>query len=307
MSVITVTAHPAVDRVLHVVRLHPNETNRVRVARLYAGGKGNNAARALHRLAVAVRATGFQGGYTGEFCTRSLEAEGIRTVFTNCGALTRTSQLVFEDETGNVYPLYEPGQVIEADEADALIREVSRHLEPGKVCLLCGSSVAADLYARIISLAHERGARCLLDSSGESLRLGLAAKPHLIKVNVHELGECLGERLDQRATQLRALRAVQATGISVVAVSLGAKGLLATDGVTNWHGHLRMGNVVNTVGCGDSLLAGMATALLNNAPLSEIVRWGVACGAANTQVVGAGFIERAVVEQLLPQVNVQPL
>ena len=305
--IITVTAHPAVDRALQVARLHPNETNRVRVARLYAGGKGNNAARALHRLGVPVMAMGFQGGYTGEFCSRSLNVEGVQTSFTECRALTRTSQLVFEEETGNVYPLYEPGQAIEANEAEALVRAVAERLEPGTLCLLCGTSLAPDLYARIISVAIERGARPLLDSSGEALRRGIGAKPYLVKTNVHELGEVMGEPLSDRAAQLRALRVVQSSGIAIAAVSLGAGGLLASDGVGVYHGELRMENVVNTVGCGDSLLAGMAQAVSTNEPLSEIVRWGVACGAANTQVVGAGFIERNRVEELLPRVTIERL
>lgn len=306
-AVLTVTVHPAVDRALHVARLHPNETNRVRVARLYAGGKGNNAARALHRLGVAVTAMGFQGGYTGEFCAHSLEAEGIQTSFSDCRALTRTSQLVFEDETGRVYPLYEPGQAIEADEAESLLRAVGEQLQPGMLGLLCGTSLVPDLYARLIALANERGARALLDSSGEALKRGIAARPYLVKVNVHELADCVGEPLPDRATQLRALRAVCTQGVTIAAVSLGADGLLATDGVTVWHGALQMGNVVNTVGCGDSLLAGMARALLAGADLPEMVRWGVAGGAANTQVVGAGFIERDLVERLLPQVGVEHL
>lgn len=307
MTVITITAHPAVDRVLQVARLHPNETNRVRVTRLYAGGKGNNAARALHRLGVPVRALGFQGGYTGEFCSRSLAAEGIATSFTECRALTRTSQLVCESETGNVYPLYEPGQAIEADEAEALLVEVGRWLAPKTLCLLCGTCLAPDLYARIITLAQRRGARVLLDSSGEALRRGIAAKPYLVKANVHEWVEALGEPLPDRAAQLGALRAVQVSGVSIVALSLGAGGLLVTDGATAWHGELRMEKVVNTVGCGDSLLAGMAAALQEDAPLPEAVRRGVACGAANTQVVGAGFIERSYVEELLPRVKIERL
>jgi 1-phosphofructokinase family hexose kinase len=306
-AVLTVTAHPALDRALHVARLHPNETNRVRVARLYAGGKGNNAARALHRLGVAVTAMGFQGGYTGEFCAHSLKAEGIETSFSDCRALTRTSQLIFEDETGRVYPLYEPGQAIEADEAEALLRAVGGQLRPGTLCLLCGTALLPDLYARLIALANERGARALLDSSGEALKRGIAARPYLVKVNVHELADCVGEPLPDRAAQLRALRSVCTQGVTIAAVSLGAGGLLATDGATAWHGELRMNNVINAVGCGDSLLAGMATALLHNESVSEIVRWGVAGGAANTQVVGAGFIDQNQVEELLPRVTIERL
>jgi len=305
MTVITVTFHPAVDKVVHVPRLRPNEATRARVGNLYAGGKGNNVARALNRLGLEVTATGFQGGYTGDFCAQNLRAEGIQTAFTPCRVITRTSQLIIEDETGAVFPIYEPGQVVETDETEALIESVSRLLPPGAVCLLCGSAVVADAYARIITLADQRGVRCLLDSSGQALKLGIAAKPYLVKVNADELGEYIGYKLVDRQSQVRALQETQANGIPIVAVSLGAEGLLATDGDTVWLGSLPMSNVVNTVGCGDSLLAGLTLALCNDGSLPEMVRWGVACGAANTQIIGAGFIERDVVNGLLAQVNLE--
>jgi len=307
LSVVTVTFHPALDKVLRVTRLRPNEVNRVRVEQLYAGGKGNNVARALTRLGVKVTAAGFQGGYTGEFCARSLEAEGIPTAFTTCRALTRTSQLLFETETQAVYPIYEPGQQVEPDEVEALLATVDGLLEPGGLCLLCGTALIPEAYARLVALAHERGTRCWVDSSGAALRHSLAARPDLVKVNAHELAEAVGYALNDGAAQRRALAEVHTGGVPIVGVSLGANGLLATDGQTVWHGSLSMSNVVNTVGCGDSLLAGLARATFQGAGLPEMVRWGVACGAANTQVVGAGFIERDMVEQLLPRVNVRLL
>jgi 1-phosphofructokinase family hexose kinase len=272
---------------------------------LYAGGKGNNVARALKRLGLEVTATGFQGGYTGDFCTQNLRAEGIQTAFTPCRVITRTSQLIIEDETGAVFPIYEPGQTVEADETETLIESVNRLLQPGAVCLLCGSAVVADAYARLITLADQRGVRCLLDSSGQTLKLGIAAKPYLVKVNADELGEYIGHKLADRPSQVRALQETQASGIPLVAVSLGAEGLLASNGAAIWLGTLPMPNVVNTVGCGDSLLAGMTLALIDGADLPEIVRWGVACGAANTQVIGSGFIEHSTVEGLLPKVNLE--
>ena len=96
-----------------------------------------------------------------------------------------------------------------------------------------------------------------------------------------------------------------ASGIQLAAISLGADGIIASDGGQTWYGKLHMPRVTNIVGCGDSALAGMALAINSGLGLPEMLRWGVACGAANTQTPGAGFIQKEAVKELLPLVALQ--
>ena len=114
MTILTVTLHPAIDKVLRVPALRPNEIARCTIEMVHGGGKGNNVARALTRLGVPVIASGYQGGHTGAFITEHLESEGIRTDFVICQQPTRTSTIVQVDETGDTFPLYEPGQQVTA-------------------------------------------------------------------------------------------------------------------------------------------------------------------------------------------------
>jgi fructose-1-phosphate kinase PfkB-like protein len=218
--------------------------------------------------------------------------------------------LIQEDETGNTYAVYEPGQSVEPEEVESLMACFEALLRRASLVLLCGSGqglVLAPVFARMIEGARASGVRCILDSSGEALALAIPARPYMVKVNVHELSSCLGYSLDSRLAQIDALGELHSKGVQLAALSRGEEGMLATDGVQTWEGVLRMERVVNVVGCGDSLLAGVAQATLKGADLSELVRSGVAFGTANTQVRGAGFIDAKTVEALLPKVDLRPV
>lgn len=310
MTIVCVTLHPAVDRVLRVPTLQPNEAARCTVEMVYGGGKGNNVARALSGLNLPVIATGYQGGHTGTFITEEIQKEGIQTRYVTTAEPTRISTMIQVDDTGNTYPVYEPGQKVSEAEIQELMDTLDRLLDEASLVLLCGSGQTDRLsrvYADMIVMARERGVHTLLDSSGGALMRGIDARPFMVKVNRHELGGYLGRDLAKREDQIEAMREVQAMGIDIVALSRGEEGMIAYDGKEFWEGVLHMESIINVNGCGDSQLAGVAKMLTEGAPLSEIVRWGIACGTANTQVRGAGYIKLDKVEALLPRVDLTRL
>ncbi|HEY60731.1 MAG TPA: 1-phosphofructokinase family hexose kinase [Anaerolineae bacterium] len=310
MSILTVTLHPALDRVLRGDRLRPNGTMRTKIEMEYCGGKGNNVARALVRLGQSATAIGFQGGYTGDFATQQLASEGVTTAFINCQKPTRISNLLHEDETGYTYAIYEPGQTVTADEIDCLRKRFEDLVRAHDLILFCGSAqtkLLAPVFGELIQQANHYGIPTLLDSSGEALKLGVIAKPYLVKVNNHELTELFDIPLNNLEDQIKALNELCEKGIQIAAMTLGEKGMIATDGSQVLRGLLPLKKVINTVGCGDSTLAGVAYAILNHPSLPEIIRWGVACGAANTQTSGAGFITMSIVESYLSKVSIVSL
>lgn len=308
--IITVTLHPALDRILVAERLQLSTINRVQVIKEYGGGKGNNVARALHRLGVPVLAFGFQGGETGRIAKRCFRSENIATEFVSCRRPTRISTLLLERETGQDFTLYEPGQMVSKREMARLKERFIQHIAQCKVALFCGSaqsSALSHLLAELLTIAKHHQVVCIVDSSGQALRESILARPYMVKINQEELEELVGHRLSTSAELLEAMFFIQRQGISLVAITQGADGVVVTDGKVAWSGSLQVDRVINVMGCGDSLLAGMTWAFVQGLALPEIVRWGVACGAANTQVVGAGFIEQDLVNELLPKVQLTQL
>jgi len=310
MSILTVTLHPAIDKVLRVLKLRPNEVSRCTIEMTHGGGKGNNVARALTRIQVPVIASGFQGGYSGAFITEHIETEGIRTSFVECKEPTRTSTVLQIEETGDTYALYEPGQSVTEGEIDRLYQHYRELLTEASMVIYCGSGqtdLLAPVYARMIEMAKQVNTPSLLDSSGEALMQGIDAKPYMVKVNRNELSGYFQRPLDTLDQQIAAMLELQQSGIHIVALSRGEGGLIATDGNEIWEGALQVASIVNVVGCGDSQLAGIAKQIHVGASLEELVRWGVACGTANTQVRGAGRIELETVQEMLHQVHLVEL
>jgi fructose-1-phosphate kinase PfkB-like protein len=129
----------------------------------------------------------------------------------------------------------------------------------------------------------------------------------MVKVNQHELSGYLGKLLDSFQEQLEAIWELQAGGIPIVALSRGKDGMIATDGAETYQAKVEVESIVNVVGAGDSTLAGVSKCLLENKSLEEIVSWGVACGTANTQVRGAGFITPGLVDRMLSKVKINQL
>ena len=308
MKVLTVTLHPAVDRFIRVTQLVPGQPANADVLKVYSGGKGINAARTLHRLGVSTAATGFQGGKTGEFCIESLKREGIAASFISCEQPTRVTTVIYETNSGNYYPIYEPRQAVTKNETRQLIDHFEAMIGDFDLCLLCGAGEgpdAAQVYERMIGLAAEKKVRCFLDSSGAALANGLKAKPYLVKINLNELAELIEKQLAGLDEQFEVLKRIVREGVKIAAVSNEEKGLVATDGDHLFQSELVLDRVRNTTGCGDAMLAGMASAFLKGLPLSEIIRSGVACGTANTQNLGAGFIDADLANALLPEIEVR--
>jgi 1-phosphofructokinase family hexose kinase len=310
MKVLTVTLHPAVDRILKLEQFQPSDPMHGVVLHEYPAGKGINAARALHRLGVPVLATGFLGKQSFDALNTAIRNEGMDASFLPCAAPTRTTTIIQETHTGKQYIITESRQAVTEQEVRLLLRHIGNLMDGMDLCLLCGAGEGPflhDAYAQFVALATQKGVRCLLDSSGLSLKEGLTAKPLGVKVNREELSMLADSPLNSQDQQAGFLRKIVESGIGFAAMSDQARGMLADNGIETWAGSLNVDPVINTIGCGDAMLAGMAKAVLEKLPLQEMVRWGVACGTANTQQPGAGFIEMPTVRSFLSRVVVNPI
>jgi 1-phosphofructokinase family hexose kinase len=307
--IFTVTPNPVLDRTLKVAQIVLNEMTRAQESREDWGGKGFNVSRALRALGSQSVATGFVGGVTGEKLAHGLQNLGIATDLVAVSGETRTN-IVITDAAGEQYvKVNEAGPKVSDEEISSFFARVESRAEPGDIWALCGSlppGAPDDFYARLIVLLRSRGAQTVLDTSGEPLKRGLEAVPTVIKPNLPEAAAWLGSPLRSPGEAAGAVDNFLKTGITLVALSLGAEGiLLASERARVW-AHPPVVVARNPTGAGDALVAGLIWALTEGLPLPEVARWGVAAGTAAAIHEGVSVGTRAEVESLYDEITLCP-
>lgn len=309
--IVTVTSNPVLDRTLTVPRIVFNEMVRATASRLDWGGKGLNVSRALQALGAESVAMGFVGGATGRVLERGLSDVGIATDFVHIAGETRTNIVITDAGAERYVKVNEAGPTVRAQELATFLDRVRQRVRPDDIWVLSGSlppGVPSDFYAQLITLVQGRGARALLDSNGEPLRLGCAAGPYLVKPNVVEAAEVmrienLEREISSDADALEAAEFFLRQGVELVALSLGADGLLLVSKQRAVWARPPRVRARNPVGAGDALLAGLAWALERGLPPEEMARWGVASGTAAAMREGVSVGTLAEVEALCESVQ----
>lgn len=302
----TVTLNPGLDRTLSVPAIQENSVLRATTSRLDWGGKGFNVTRALQALGVESIALGLVGGFTGQMVAQGLADLDITTDFVQIPGETRTNTVIEETSSGRYIKVNEAGPTIKAASLNALRERIRSHLAPGSYWALCGSlppGAPPELYAHLIKSIQSSGALACLDASGEALRLGLAAAPFLVKPNAEEAAEMTGIAITDVESAWRAAARFLKLGARCVALSLGAEGLLLTNGEQRILARPPQVKVQTLVGVGDALLAGLLYALHQGLPLPDVARWGVAAGTAAAMTPGVGVGTLAEVSALVDQVR----
>ena len=203
----TVTLNPTLDKTLSVPVLRPGEVHRARFLRQDIGGKGINVSRALAALGIASIPIGFLGGATGKAMRDGLAADGFDARFVEVPGETRQNLTLLDESTGVYTKINEPGPTVGAGQLAALHGLVAGLAAPGDLWAFCGSlppGAPADLYAELIAAVQARGARAILDTSGEALAAGLPARPFGLKPNSEEAAEALGRPVTTDAQHVTA-------------------------------------------------------------------------------------------------------
>ena len=303
----TVTLNPALDRTLTVPSLRLGEVNRARSVRLDHSGKGINVSRALRMLGVPSRTIAFLGGGTGRAIRDGLVAEGLDVFCAEVADETRQNVTVVDEGAGVLTKINEPGAAVSPADLAVMAALIERSAAAGDLWAFTGSlppGAPSDFYARLITLVQARGGRAFLDSSGEALRQGLAARPYAIKPNSEEAGEALGRPVVSDDDHVAALRWFQDNGSRLVCLTRGARGMiLALDGVLLSAAPPPV-TAASPIGAGDATLAGLVWAVRDGCDPVETARRAVACGTAAAMQEGTGVGERASVEMLLSKVRV---
>lgn len=299
--VLTVSLNPAVDRTCRLTELAPGRVNRLESAESVAGGKAVNVAKVLRQFRVNVAAVGFLGGRNGAMIEEALEKLGVECHFTAVDGETRTSVNLLETD-GRVTELLEPGPEVSGKALREFIKQFTGCLESCELVVLSGSipqGVPTDIYENLIKLCHMAGCRVILDGSGEALRKGIQAGPDLIKPNRRELEALTGKLLESPKELEQAARGLLSFGVKKVIVSLGTDGLLYVDETGTIWQEARKVQTVNTVGCGDTVVASLCMSELAGEDVETALSKAVAMAAANATTQENGNIPMDTYLELL--------
>ena len=305
----TVTLNTALDRTLWIEHLKLDDVNRIEREERHAGGKGINVSRVLRTLGITNKAFGFVGGFTGDELEGRLLNEGIGCDFTRISGETRTNIIVNETSTGHQMSFSDKGPEVKPYELMQVIHKIE-NLEEPEILVISGSlppGVHPEIYRKIIEMAKAKGARVILDTDGESLNIGIEAMPDAIKPNIHELGRLVERELERIDDVAEAARRIQREGVGIVLVSMGAKGILMISETEELVAVPPEIQVVNTIGAGDSAVAGFAYGWASGESLKESLAYAVAAGTATTLRPGSALCEKEDVMQLFNQVKVSPI
>jgi len=273
----TVTISPAIDYVVHLPSMRDGATNRSTGEEYYFGGKGINVSVVLHELGIANKALGFIAGFTGKALDEGLKEQGIDTDFiTLDNGITRINVKI---KAGKETEINSQG-ALPQEKDFALLEEKIHGLARGDILVLSGSVPAGtppDLYASFCAIAEEAGAETVVDTRGEQLMNALMYEPFLVKPNQTEIREIFGSNI----TAEEGAERLKNAGARNVIVSLGSEGalMLSEDGNRYKCGTAR-GKTVNSVGSGDSMVAGFLAGYLQSHDYDYAIRLGSAAGSA---------------------------
>lgn len=305
--ILTLTVNPAIDCTYTTDRISYEDRVYVRNSFEQAGGKGINAAHVIHALGGKVLALATAGGATGKRLTTLLEESHLPVSLIPIRQPIRRN-LTISDQQGLTIKLDEAGPQISAAEERRIEAAARDKLAGVSWLMLCGSlppGMSVDFYARLIEIAREKGVRTLLDAGGEALRVGIQARPTMVKPNRQEAERLLNRSLLTRHQAVEAVGEIAALGVDTVVLSLGSDGALGVSGDGRYHVLAPEIQQACPIGAGDALAATCVWALSRNEPFIEALRWGVAAGTAAAATPGTSFASFTETRQMRERVQVE--
>lgn len=295
----TVTFNPAIDYIVHTGTMQVGQVNRSQGEELYFGGKGINVSFVLHELGLPSKALGFVAGFTGAAIEAGIQEQGIATDFVHLDS--GFSRINVKIKSGEETELNGQGPNI-SEAAVAELFEKLNQLQDGDVLILAGSipnTMPADSYEKILAHLSDKNIKVVVDATKDLLLKVLPYHPFLIKPNNHELGELFGVTLHSIEEIAIYAKKLQEMGAQNVLISMAGDGALLIDETGKQHVcGVCKGTVKNSVGAGDSMVAGFVAGSMHG-DYEAALKLGTAAGGATA--FSEGLAQRAEIERLLQQ------
>lgn len=306
----TVTLNVSLDKAYRInTVVESGKVIRVSSCNNTAGGKGLNVSRVVDICGEKVLATGFVGGNIGNLVEELLEKDNIDNKFVHVKSETRNCINIL-DENNISTEFLESGEMIYDNEVEKFISEFDKIIDLSDVITISGSipkGVPIDIYSTLIKMIKEKGKKVILDTSNQPLKEGIKALPTMIKPNSEEIEMLLGLSISNKTELLESAINLHKKGIELVVVSLGKDGALLVCDEGIYHGKPPKLEVVNTVGCGDSMVAAFAVGLSRGYSYKECLKYAISISAANAMSSSTGSFEKEMAEEIYDNVEIKDI
>jgi 6-phosphofructokinase 2 len=304
------TLNPAVDISYEIPQLLEYQKVRASQTWYHPGGNGINISRALLELAVPATCCSVIAGESGDLLLKLLgDSLGERLKWFRVPGETRLNTTILQQSPPGQFEITSIGPEIPPEVLDEVcdcflksagtgITVLSGHLPPG---------VPINIYQQLVERVNQQGGRAVVDSHSEALQLAIEARPWLVRLNHYILELLMKRRMDTIEDTAEAARTIQQQGIEFVCVSLGHEGAVLVDANNSYHCEAPKVHKQSTVGCGDSLVAGLITAAHRGDVTEQMLRLGVICGSATASHPGTELFSHQELEALSSDIEVRQL
>jgi len=306
-AILTLTMNPAIDHSSSVDIVADEKKLKCTHSRFDPGGGGINVSRAIHILGGQSIAMYPSGGLSGQMLQQLLQRENITHHPIPIQQHTRINHNVIEESTGRQYRFNMPGALLQDHEWEHCL-DVIKNFRPSPLYIVASGSlppgVPDDFYAQVARIAKDKGARFLLDTSKRGLQLALDEGVFLVKPNLGEFNEILGEQFtDEEHILTKGKELINQGNVDVLVISLGRSGAFVLEKDSIRHLTTPIVPIRSAVGAGDSMLAGITFKLSRGSSIQEAVLYGVAAGAAAVMTPGSALCRKEDTDHLFQKMK----
>ena len=308
--ILTVTLNAAIDKRYVVEEFKVGEVNRVKECAYVPGGKGLNVSKPAAVAGAEVVATGFVGGHAGNYIEASLKDYHVKSAFYHLESESRSCINIWDEKKCVKTEFLEPGVTVAESVFKGFVEEFKELVKKADVVAMSGSvpkGLDGTAYQKLVKVVKDAGKKVILDTSGKLLEMGIEACPTMIKPNIDEIRMLTGKECNEIGEIVEAAKEIHARGVEVVAVSLGADGSLAVSDEGVFRAIVPRIDAVNTVGCGDSMIAGFALGFAEGLGIEETLRKASAISAAAALREETGYFVMEDMQRLYPQIKIEKM
>ncbi|MBQ8496146.1 MAG: 1-phosphofructokinase [Clostridia bacterium] len=296
----TVTLNPSLDYIVRVENFREGIVNRTASEMILAGGKGINVSLVLHELGCETKALGFLAGFTGDEIARRIRETGCKEDFIRLEK--GVSRINVKLKSGEETEINGSGPYISAEDWERLLMKIAESVKAGDILVLSGSApkmLGTSVYRKIAERVSGKDIKTVVDASGALLTEILPCRPFLIKPNHHELSELFGVCIETREQAVIYAKKLLEMGAENVMVSMAEKGAVLVTADAVYEADAPKGRVINSVGAGDSMVAGFLAGYSLEKNFEKALELGIAAGSASA--FGEGLAKKEQIQKILSE------